>query len=632
MKKALLSLFLIVLLSAIALALPVSAVKAGVPTSGTCGDSLSWSFDSATGTLTIAGTGSMKSNDSLPFWYDLRNDITRVVIGEGCTSVSDHAFFSCHKLTSVSLPKSVTAINQYAFSSCWVLSDISLTNVTFIGESAFSQCYALTELTVPQGVTTIGYGAFSDCNQLKSVTFHNKVTEIDSYAFKDCVSLTTITIPDSVKIIGGSTFSGCKNLTSLHLGSGLTQLGGNAFQDCPKLKSVRIPDKVTAILINTFKKCTALEELYIGAGVSEFVTSAIDDCPNLKAFTLSSNNAHFKLDKGILYTKDGATLVCMPNGFTGAYAVLTGTKTIDSYSCRNAGLESVTIPSSVTTVGSYAFIDCKKLHTINLAYGLQKTGSYAFARTAIKEIVIPESVTSMDVLAFHGSGNLRKITFMGDNPAKDTAVFRGLNATVYYPAGASGWENMPYEQGITWTAFTCDTHTVVNIQAKAPTCTEDGTTTGSYCGVCKLVFTPWVTTEKTGHSYGSWIKNNNLSADWTQKRICSTCGHEEIIKSNNTGSDTPTTTPLENTNQPQPDPSIPDPSESPAESTPVQNATESTTPATENSTVATDPIDTSKDTGGSKNTLIFVGVGIILLGIVAGIIFITPRLTQKKEK
>ena len=63
-----------------------------IPTSGTCGENLTWNLDLETGTLTISGTGEMEdmedydSQDSVP-WYNFHNNLKKVDIGEGITSI-----------------------------------------------------------------------------------------------------------------------------------------------------------------------------------------------------------------------------------------------------------------------------------------------------------------------------------------------------------------------------------------------------------------------------------------------------------------------------------------------------------------------------------------------------------------
>ena len=59
------------------------AVRAeDAPTSGTCGEDLTWTLDLSTGTLTISGTGDMTDWNGNP-WGDNRELIKNVVIKEG---------------------------------------------------------------------------------------------------------------------------------------------------------------------------------------------------------------------------------------------------------------------------------------------------------------------------------------------------------------------------------------------------------------------------------------------------------------------------------------------------------------------------------------------------------------------
>ena len=97
----------------LALTAPVPALAdagdpqgAGVTINAPCGDALTWSFDSASGTLVIEGTGPMYdwgNSDQVP-WYGVRDQVTSVVIGEGVTTVGADAFFGMRYLASAALP------------------------------------------------------------------------------------------------------------------------------------------------------------------------------------------------------------------------------------------------------------------------------------------------------------------------------------------------------------------------------------------------------------------------------------------------------------------------------------------------------------------------------------------------
>ena len=64
-------------------------------------------------------------------------------------------------------------------------------------------------------------------------------------------------------------------------------------------------------------------------------------------------------------------------------------------------IQTVTIPSGVTTIGEHAFYDCENLRNIEIPNTVISIGSYAFSFcTGIRNLIIPNSVISIGFYAF----------------------------------------------------------------------------------------------------------------------------------------------------------------------------------------------------------------------------------------
>lgn len=130
---------------------------------GVCGADLTWYY--ANNILLIRGTGDMSGS---PWKENHTEDIIRVIIEDGCTSISDNAFGAGYNikclpnLSKVRLPDTLITIGDYAFNGCENLTDIEIPDsVTTIGNSAFWGCEKLAGMSIPDSVTKIGDDALN---------------------------------------------------------------------------------------------------------------------------------------------------------------------------------------------------------------------------------------------------------------------------------------------------------------------------------------------------------------------------------------------------------------------------------------------------------------------------------------
>ncbi|MCQ2311500.1 MAG: leucine-rich repeat protein [Paludibacteraceae bacterium] len=216
-------------------------------------------------------------------------------------------------------------------------------DVTNIGDNAFYACYRMTSITIPNSVTKIGKSAFQLCYGLTSITIPNSVTTIRERTFEDCSGLISVTIPNSVITIGDRAFYGCSWLNSVTIPSSVTTIGESAFDKCYSLTSVVIPNSVTTIGTYAFGWCYGLTSVTIPNSVISIGGSA---------FFNVNNVAYNGTAKGSPW---GAKCV---NGYVEGYLVYSDSTKTTICGCTKPATGNIVIPSSVTTIGDFAFINC----------------------------------------------------------------------------------------------------------------------------------------------------------------------------------------------------------------------------------------------------------------------------------
>ena len=353
------------------------------------------------------------------------------VIPSSVTSIGDEAFYYCSDLTGISIPSSVTSIGSGAFWGCSGLTTITVdadnpvydsrNNCNAIIETATNKLISGCKNTViPSSVTRIGTYAFIGCSSLTSISIPSSVTSIGDFAFTGCSGLTGISIPSSVTSIGGNAFSGCSGLTSISIPSSVTSIGNSVFYGCSGLTGISIPSSVTSIGNFAFSDCSGLTGISIPSSVTSIGDHAFDDCSGLTTITVdadnpvydSRNNCNAIIETATNELISGCKNTVIPSSVT----------SIGNYAFSDcSGLTSISIPSSVTSIGNSVFYGCSGLTGISIPSSVTSIGDHAFCDcSGLTSISIPSSVTSIGSWAFGGCSSLTTITVDVDNPVYDS--------------------------------------------------------------------------------------------------------------------------------------------------------------------------------------------------------------------
>ena len=359
------------------------------------------------------------------FWHC--SSLAEIVIPASVTSIGGLAFSGCGSLSSIVIPASVTSIGDRAFFRCGSLSDIVIpASVTSIGRTAFSGCGSLSSIVIPASVTSIGDGAFSGCGSLSSIVIPASVTSIGDGAFSGCGSLSSIVIPASVTSIGNRTFSGCGSLSSIVIPPSFTSIGEGAFWGCGFLSSIVIPDSVTNIGNGAFNNCASLQYLSIPKSVICLNGNPFADW-NGRLECLSPN---FIYEDDVLFCKGKSKIISFRNKNIESYVIPSSVTSIGDwafYGCDS--LSEVVIPSSVTSIGDRAFAGCGSLSEVVIPSSVTSIGDWAFYDCrSLSDIVIPSSVTRIGDWAFCGCSSLSDIVIPSSVTRIGNSVFRGCSS------------------------------------------------------------------------------------------------------------------------------------------------------------------------------------------------------------
>ena len=368
----------------------------------------------------VAKDGVLFSQDEkILYFYPANKPGTTYNIPSKVETIAGHAFQSARNITSMHIPANVKDINPEAFRDVEKLTNLTFdesSTLQYIGYYAFRWCYRLKEVTLPKSLPeldeifymctnlekinipagsklmNIWAKAFSTNTKLKEFNFLGdcNLVRIEKNVFAGLRELQSFKIPKSVKFIESNAFIGCANMKTVTFdpNAEIEEIGAGAFADCG-ITSINIPAKVKKIDREAFLKCAALNTINITKTTTSISPEAFKYCSNLTAINVDKDNNVYSSIDGYLLSKSKGTLMIFPPG-----------KANDKFTL---------LPPSITTIGDYAFYDCKKL----------------------ENVTIPNKVDSIGIRAFGLCENLNTITFLCDQMIDPKHINQRENETSF---------------------------------------------------------------------------------------------------------------------------------------------------------------------------------------------------------
>ncbi len=184
-------------------------------------------------------------------------------------------------------------------------------------------------------------------------------------------------------------------------------VGKAMLASCEKLKRIVLPLQTTKIEADAFRNCSSLHTIEVPTLVESIETSA--GCTALAEINVQAGNSHYSSKDGVLLSGDGKNILWFPMGKEGEY----------------------TLPSTVTTVGDYAFRNCR-IETFHFADGLTSIGKYAFYNSSVKEVSLPSTVKQIPTGLFQKCADLTTVHLGKNTELLGDYVFDGCPITNLY--------------------------------------------------------------------------------------------------------------------------------------------------------------------------------------------------------
>ncbi len=359
--------------------------------------------------------------------------VTLPLVGEGfigyyfgAPSAEQNGSYLPRTLKSVTV-SDTNAVAEKAFYGCDILENVVYaTKPNAVGANAFYGCVNLTAFDT-SACGTIGDAAFYGCERLTQATL-TAASAIGREAYRGCSALSAVSIGEGLAVWGQNAFVGCDGIRSFDIAS--TQFFVQSVEDgfgvydntksgvmtllalVGGARAFTVPDtlqskSVTTVAAQAFcgQKVVSVS---FGVGLNAIGASAFEGCDLLESVTFAPGCVLATVEERTFYGCEKLSAVSLPETVS----------TIGSaafYGCSD--LESFVLPSGVTTLGDNAFGSCRHLKTFTFGgNGLSALAERTFyGCVQLTSVALPQKISVLANSAFEGCSSMVRVTFAADS-------------------------------------------------------------------------------------------------------------------------------------------------------------------------------------------------------------------------
>ena len=157
----------------------------------------------------------------------------------------------------------------------------------------------------------------------------------------------------------------------------VTVVGENAFSKNEYMCEVALPDTIESIEDGAFDS-SKLQRFVVPSSLKRLGDKVFRGALRLSEFVQDAANGVTSVRDGVLYSADGAELLCYPSAKGPTFDVPEGVTVIGRAAFQGTLVEHVSFPATLREIKAEAFSACEELDVVELPESLERIGAFAF--------------------------------------------------------------------------------------------------------------------------------------------------------------------------------------------------------------------------------------------------------------